>query len=149
MSDSTKRVLFGNSNTNINLKINVHATLQFIDKSIDNSKKNENQVQKSINSIEKITSSPKNISSKFNKNFLKITIIYLIQILILKINHQLLQKLKDLFLLLQIIKKIEMLLLLLNIGNFYKNLYRKKILKKFLLIKKIFLLKKKKKMNIL
>ena len=71
MSDSTKRVLFGNSNTNINLKINVHATLQFIDKSIDNSKKNENQVQKSINSIEKITSSPKNISSKFNKNFLK------------------------------------------------------------------------------
>ena len=71
MSDSTKRVLFGNSNTNINLKINVHATLQFIDKSIDNSKKNENQVQKSINSIEKITSSPRNISSKFNKNFLK------------------------------------------------------------------------------
>ena len=114
------------------------------------SKKNENQVQKSGNSIEKITSSPKNISSKFNKNFLKDinNNNILIQILILKIKHQLLLKLKDLFLLLQIIKKIEMLLLHLNIGNFYKNLYRKKILKKFLLIKKIFLLKKKKKMKI-
>ena len=71
MSDSTRRVLFGNSNTNLNLKINVHATLQFIEKSIDNVKKNENQVQKSGNSVEKITSSPKNISSKFNKNFFK------------------------------------------------------------------------------
>ncbi len=71
MSDSTRRVLFGNSNSNLNLKINVHATLQFIDKNNDSVKKNENQVQKSGNSIEKITSSPKNISSKFNKNYLK------------------------------------------------------------------------------
>ena len=71
MSDSTRRVLFGNSNSNLNLKINVHATLQFIDKNNDSVKKNENQVQKSGNSIEKMTSSPKNISSKFNKNYLK------------------------------------------------------------------------------
>ena len=36
MSDSTRRVLFGT--LNINLKINVHATLQFSDKSNDNIK---------------------------------------------------------------------------------------------------------------
>ena len=75
MSDSTKRVLFGNSNTNVVLKINVHATLQFSDKSIDNAKKVENQnhnlsVHKSGNSVDKFTQSPKNASAKFNKNFL-------------------------------------------------------------------------------
>ena len=75
MSDSTKRVLFGNSNTNAVLKINVHATLQFSDKSIDNVKKVENQnhnlsIHKSGNSVDKFTQSPKNASAKFNKNFL-------------------------------------------------------------------------------
>ena len=73
MSDSTRRVLFGN--LNINLKINVHATLQFSDKSNDNIKKVESQTQnlslhKSGNSIDKITHSPKNSSGKFNKNFI-------------------------------------------------------------------------------
>ena len=63
MSDSTKRVLFGNSNTNVVLKINVHATLQFSDKSNDNFKKVESQTQnlslhKSGNSIDKISHSP-------------------------------------------------------------------------------------------
>ncbi len=75
MTDSTKRFLFGNSNVNINLKINIHSSIQYSDKSLDNSKKNVVEHQNLIlpkrgNSIDKVTQSPKTNSIKSNKNII-------------------------------------------------------------------------------
>ena len=75
MTDSTKRFLFGNSNVNINLKINIHSSIQYSDKSLDNSKKNVVEHQNLIlpkrgNSINKVTQSTKTNSIKSNKNII-------------------------------------------------------------------------------